>query len=75
MWAIWPVGCLLISTSLTVGELGVLGSMWQSRCRIPPSPLFERISKAALHFPTNIRSTKYWVVFSVGFGEVLGILC
>ena len=42
---------------------------------MPPSPLFERISKAALHFPANIRSAKDRAVFSVGFREVLGILC
>ena len=74
-WAVWPVGCLLISTSLTVGESWVLRSVWSSRCRMPPSPLFERRSKAALHFPANIRSAKDRAIFSVDFGvEVLSIL-
>ena len=35
-WAVWPVGCLPISTSLTVGESGLHGSVWSSRCKMPP---------------------------------------
>ena len=74
-WAIGPVGCLLISTSMTVGESGLLGSVRLSRCRMPTSLLFERISKSALHFPVNIRSAKDRAVFFVGFREVFGIVC
>ena len=70
----WPVGCLLISTSLTVGESGLLGSVWSSRYRMSSLPFFERISKAPLHFPVNIRSAKDRAVLSVGFTEVLCIV-
>ena len=60
---------------LTVGESGLLGCVWSSRCSMPPPPLFERRSKAALHFPANIRSAKDRAIVSVDFGvEVLGIL-
>ena len=42
---------------------------------MPPSPLFERRSKAALYFQANIRSAKDRAIFSVDFGvEVLSIL-
>ena len=74
-WAVWPVGCFSMSTSLTVGESGMLWSVWSSRCKIPPSPLFERRSRAALHFPANIKSAKDRAIFSVCFEEEsLGIL-
>lgn len=74
-WAVWPVGCLLMSTSLTVGESEMLGSMWSSRCKMPPPPLFERRSKAALHLPANIKSAKERAVLFVDFiVEVLGSL-
>ena len=65
--AIWPIGCLLNSTSRTVGESVVLGSVWSSRCKMPPSPVFERRSRAALHFPANIRLAKDRAIFSVDF--------
>ena len=66
-WALWPVGCLLISTSLTVRELGVLESMWSSRCKMPPSSSFERRSKAALHLPANNRLAKERARFCLDF--------
>ena len=66
-WALWPVGCLLISTSLTVRELGVLESMWSSRCKMPPSSSFERRSKAALHLPANNRLAKEQARFCLDF--------
>ena len=73
--AVWPLGCLLISTSLTVGEFGMLASVQSSRCKMPPSPLFERRSKVALQFPVNIKSAKRWAIVSADFkAEVLGNL-
>ena len=43
---------------------------------MPPSPVFERRSRAALHFPVNIKSVKGLAIFSVDLGvEPLGSLC
>ena len=43
---------------------------------MPPSPMFERRSKAALDFPVNIGSAKDLAIFSVALGvETLGSLC
>ena len=43
---------------------------------MPPSPVFERRSRAALHFPMNIKSVKGLAIFSVELGvEALGSLC
>ena len=66
-WAAWPVGCLLMSTSRTVGESGMLESVWSLICRIPPSPLLDRRSRDAFHFPANIKSEKDRAIFSVDF--------
>ena len=75
MWALWPGGCLLISTSLTVRVFGVLESMWSFRCKMPPSSPFERRSKAALRLPANHRLAKERARFSLGFDvENLGNL-
>ena len=65
--AVWPIGCLLSSTSRTVGESVVLGSVWSSRCKMPLSPVFERRSRAALHFPANIRLAMDRAIFAVDF--------
>ena len=74
-WALCTVGCLLISTSLTIREFGVLESMWSSRCKMPPSSPFERRSKAALHLAANIRLAKERARFSLDFDvENLGNL-
>ena len=59
--ALCPVGCLLISTSLTDGEPGVFGS--------EGSPL-DRRSKAALHLPANIRLVKERASFSLALLEL-----
>ena len=43
---------------------------------MPPSPVFERRSRAALHFPVNIKSAKGLAIFSVDLGVgALGSLC
>ena len=65
--AVWPIACFLSSTSRTVGESVALGSVWSSRWKMPPSPVFERRSRAALHFPANIRLGKDRAIFFVDF--------
>ena len=71
-----PFGCLLMRTSLTVGESEVLGSVRSSKWRTLPSPFFERRSRAALHFFFNIKSAKHLAIFSTGLGvKDLDSLC
>ena len=53
-----PTGCLLISDSLTVGEFRLSGLARSSRWRMPPFPSLDKRSRAAFHFPSNIRLEK-----------------
>ena len=55
IYAGWPTGCLPISDSLTVGEFRSFGLTGSSRWRIPPFSSLDKRSRAALHFPMNIR--------------------
>ena len=53
----------------------MLGSVCSFKCNIPPLPLFERRSKATLHFPANIKSAKDRAIFCVDLGvEIFGSL-
>ena len=51
----WAGGCLPIRASRTMCDEGSVGSTRSFRCRSPPFGAFDTRSKAALHFPLNIR--------------------